>query len=313
MISWPRRTLPPTGCGAILRARVRAHGGKAVAEAGFGSGQRRGRAGWGRDDGAVRRARAHPLPGDVPGPLGLSLTGRALADGLWRLEPRNIRDVATDRHRTVDDTPAGGGAGMVLRADIAAAALDAAESGLPRAAMAGDLPLAPRPALRPGAGAGAGGGAGDDAALRALRGHRRAGARGARGRGGEPRRLRDDRRRDRGYGLDRRHGSAYTPRPRERRLDGGGILRRRASGVSAIHTPDRMGRSADTRGSPLGPSRTDRRLATRPGGEADQGTSSRPLAGLPRASGESDPAGETELSDAHTTAATGGQEKDDAP
>ena len=68
-----------------------------------------------------------------PGPLGLSLTGRALAEGLWRLEPRNIRDVATDRHRTVDDKPAGGGAGMVLRADIAAAAIDAAESGLARA------------------------------------------------------------------------------------------------------------------------------------------------------------------------------------
>ena len=54
-------------------------------------------------------------------------------------------------------------------------------------------------------------------------------------------------------------------------------------------------------------------LATRPGGEADQGTSSRPLAGLPRAAGKADPAGEAELSDAHTTAATGGQEKDDAP
>ncbi len=72
------------------------------------------------------------FPEMFPGPLGLSLTGRALADGLWRLEPRNIRDAATDRHRTVDDSPAGGGAGMVLRADIAAAALDAAESGLPR-------------------------------------------------------------------------------------------------------------------------------------------------------------------------------------
>jgi tRNA (guanine37-N1)-methyltransferase len=73
------------------------------------------------------------FPEMFPGPLGLSLTGRALADGLWRLETRNIRDVATDRHRTVDDSPAGGGAGMVLRADIAAAAIDAAESGASRA------------------------------------------------------------------------------------------------------------------------------------------------------------------------------------
>ena len=65
-------------------------------------------------------------PEMFPGPLGPSLTGRAHEAGLWRLETRNIRDLATDRHRTVDDTPAGGGAGMVLRADIAAAALDAA-------------------------------------------------------------------------------------------------------------------------------------------------------------------------------------------
>jgi tRNA (guanine37-N1)-methyltransferase len=72
-------------------------------------------------------------PEMFPGPLGQSLTGRALADGIWQLEPRNIREVATDRHRSVDDTPAGGGAGMVLRADIAAAALDAAESGHGRA------------------------------------------------------------------------------------------------------------------------------------------------------------------------------------
>lgn len=72
------------------------------------------------------------FPEMFPGPLGLSLLGRALLEDRWRLDVRNIRDVATDRHRTVDDTPAGGGAGMVLRADIAAAALDAADSGLPR-------------------------------------------------------------------------------------------------------------------------------------------------------------------------------------
>ena len=66
------------------------------------------------------------FPEMFPGPLGASLTGRALRDGLWRLDPRDIRAVATDRHRTVDDSPAGGGAGMVLRADIVAAALDSA-------------------------------------------------------------------------------------------------------------------------------------------------------------------------------------------
>ncbi|PTW63536.1 tRNA (guanine37-N(1)-) methyltransferase [Breoghania corrubedonensis] len=65
-------------------------------------------------------------PEMFPGPLGASLAGRALERGAWSLEARNIRDVATDRHRTVDDTPAGGGAGMVLKPDIVAAAIDAA-------------------------------------------------------------------------------------------------------------------------------------------------------------------------------------------
>ncbi|WP_454623866.1 tRNA (guanosine(37)-N1)-methyltransferase TrmD [Bradyrhizobium cenepequi] len=67
------------------------------------------------------------FPEMFPGPLGVSLAGRALASGLWALEARDIRDSATDRHRSVDDTPAGGGPGMVLRADILAAAIDAAD------------------------------------------------------------------------------------------------------------------------------------------------------------------------------------------
>src|SRR3954447_17548859 len=66
------------------------------------------------------------FPEMFPGPLGVSLAGRALASGLWALEARDIRDSATDRHRSVDDTPAGGGPGMVLRADVLAAAIDAA-------------------------------------------------------------------------------------------------------------------------------------------------------------------------------------------
>jgi tRNA (guanine37-N1)-methyltransferase len=68
------------------------------------------------------------FPEMFPGPLGVSLAGRALASGLWALETRDIRDSATDRHRSVDDTPAGGGPGMVLRADVLAAAIDAAGS-----------------------------------------------------------------------------------------------------------------------------------------------------------------------------------------
>src|ERR1700754_1381963 len=67
------------------------------------------------------------FPEMFPGPLGVSLAGKALTSGLWALEARDIRDSAADRHRSVDDTPAGGGPGMVLRADILAAAIDAAD------------------------------------------------------------------------------------------------------------------------------------------------------------------------------------------
>ena len=73
--------------------------------------------------------RATPLtlfPAMFPGPLGLSLAGDGLARGLWACEPYDIRLHGLGRHRTVDDTPAGGGAGMVMRADVLAAALDAA-------------------------------------------------------------------------------------------------------------------------------------------------------------------------------------------
>lgn len=63
-------------------------------------------------------------PEMFPGALGLSLAGRALEAGTWQLEAIQIRDFAHDRHRTVDDTPAGGGAGMVMRADVLAEALD---------------------------------------------------------------------------------------------------------------------------------------------------------------------------------------------
>src|SRR3954451_2805012 len=66
------------------------------------------------------------FPEMFPGPLGVSLAGKALASGVWALDARDTRDSATDRHRSVDDTPAGGGPGMVLRADVLAAAIDAA-------------------------------------------------------------------------------------------------------------------------------------------------------------------------------------------
>ena len=72
-------------------------------------------------------------PDMFPGILGQSLTGRALQEGLWGLEPIDIRMFARGKHRNVDDTPAGGGAGMVLRADVVARAIDFADKGHARA------------------------------------------------------------------------------------------------------------------------------------------------------------------------------------
>lgn len=63
-------------------------------------------------------------PEMFPGPLGVSLAGKALDKGLWAMNVTQIRDYATDRHRNVDDTPSGGGPGMVMRADVLAAAMD---------------------------------------------------------------------------------------------------------------------------------------------------------------------------------------------
>ena len=65
------------------------------------------------------------FPDMFPGPLGASLAGRALEAGIWSLETVDIRDFTSDRHRSIDDTPAGGGPGMVMRADVLGAAIDA--------------------------------------------------------------------------------------------------------------------------------------------------------------------------------------------
>ncbi len=67
------------------------------------------------------------FPEMFPGPLGVSLCGKALQSGLWSLDVKDIRDHGLGKHRTVDDTPAGGGPGMVMRADVAAAAINAVE------------------------------------------------------------------------------------------------------------------------------------------------------------------------------------------
>ena len=74
-------------------------------------------------------------PEMFPGPLGASIAGRARDEGKWALDTVQIRDFATDKHRTVDDTPAGGGAGMVLKADVLARALDSVPAMAPILAM----------------------------------------------------------------------------------------------------------------------------------------------------------------------------------
>lgn len=81
------------------------------------------------------------FPEMFPGPLGFSLAGEALAQGLWALETRDIRDHGLGRHRTVDDRPAGGGPGMVMRADVLAASLDV---GLPAEDRRPRLLMSPR-------------------------------------------------------------------------------------------------------------------------------------------------------------------------
>ncbi len=75
------------------------------------------------------------FPEMFPGPLQYSLAGKALEQGLWSLDVRDIRASATDRHRTVDDSPAGGGPGMVLKPDVLAAAIDATPHTVPRLLM----------------------------------------------------------------------------------------------------------------------------------------------------------------------------------
>ena len=76
------------------------------------------------------------FPDMFPGPLGASLAGKAREKGIWSLDPVDLRDYATDKHRTVDDTPAGGGPGMVMKPDVIARAIDAvAADARPRLLM----------------------------------------------------------------------------------------------------------------------------------------------------------------------------------
>ena len=84
------------------------------------------------------------FPEAFPGPLGLSLAGKALENGIWRLETVDIRDFASDKHRSVDDVPFGGGPGMVMRPDVVASAFEYARASVVPEGQVPALYLSPR-------------------------------------------------------------------------------------------------------------------------------------------------------------------------
>lgn len=253
------------------------------------------------------------FPEMFPGPLGLSLTGRALDDGLWRLDARNIRDAATDRHRTVDDTPAGGGAGMVLRADVAAAALDAAESGLPRAEWP-VIYLSPR------------GPRFDQARARALAAGPGVTLLCGRFEGIDERVLEGRQVEEVSLGDFVMTGGEIaamalidaTVRLIPRVLGNADSTVEESFAAGLLEFPQYT-RPTEWEGLRIPEvllSGHHGRIAAWRRAQAERLTKERRpdlWRAYLAAAGKSDPAGETELSDAHTTAATGGQEKDDAP
>src|ERR1700712_3103121 len=107
-----------------MRAGDRPRGGR-VADRAPGGGRDAGRAADGPAGMSWKATILSLFPEMFPGPLGLSLAGRALAQGIWSFEAHDLRAHGLGRHRSVDDTPFGGGAGMVMRADVVEAALAA--------------------------------------------------------------------------------------------------------------------------------------------------------------------------------------------
>ena len=214
-------------------------------------------------------------PEMFPGALGLSLAGRALEIDTWSLEAVQIRDFATDRHRTVDDTPAGGGAGMVMRADVLARAIDQASpegDARPRLLMSPrGKPLTQARVRELAAGPGAvivcGRFEGVDQRVIDQRGLEEISIGDFILSGGEPAAL---------ALLDAvvrllpgRHGQRVFRRRRE--------LRERPPGAPALHPAADFRGPGDPGCAHIGQSRQDRRLAARRGREADGGAAARPV------------------------------------
>jgi tRNA (guanine37-N1)-methyltransferase len=220
------------------------------------------------------------FPEVFPGPLGASLAGRGLRDGLWRLDALDMRPFGIGRHRSVDDTPFGGGAGMVLRPDVVDAACAVALAEAPGRPLVGPHPPRraadasgrARPRRRPRR----------RAALRPVRRRGSARGRGARDARDLGRRLRPVRRRD------GRHGPARRLRAPPARRHGGAesadeesFAGRRPAGVPALHPPGRMERPPRAGGAAVRPPRRRRRWRR---AEAERATRERrpDLVGAPR-------------------------------
>ena len=199
------------------------------------------------------------FPEMFPGPLGLSLAGDALARGVWELETRQLREHGLGRHRAVDDTPAGGGPGMVMRADVLCAAIDAAaapDDGRPFLLMSPrGAPLSQARVREFARGPGAlilcARFEGVDERVIAARGLG----------GGLRRRLHPLRRRNRGAGADGRLRAAFAGRDGRRGFRRRGKFRRRPAGISAIYAPARLRGTRDSACFIVGRSRQDRALA----------------------------------------------------
>ena len=181
------------------------------------------------------------FPAMLEGPLAASIPARILERGLAEIRVHDLRRWGLGRHRSVDDQPYGGGAGMVIRPEP-----DRGRPGrAPTERFDRDPARARRRAVPPGARPRAGRPEPPRPALPALRGHRRAGP-GARRPGALDRRLRADRRRAAGA-RRRRRGPAAPARRDRRGLDRRGVVRRRAPRVPAVHPSGRRSRVAACR------------------------------------------------------------------
>ena len=251
--------------------RIAPDGRRGSTDDGCAAGAQRWSHGLGRD--ALMRIDVITLfPAIFPGPLAESIPGRALEQGLAELHAHDLRQWGLGKHRSVDDYPYGGGAGMILRPEPVAAALDAvAPAGL---GCVSHPARSGRRALPPGAGPGPRRARAPRLRLSSLRGHRRSRAVDGRPRA-LGRRLRRLRRRDPGAGGHRRGAAAAAGRHR-RRLDRGGIVLARPARVPAVDPTAGVPGPVRARDPRQRQPRRGRRLAPRAGPRADPAEAARP-------------------------------------